>query len=592
MREFDIINNEFVMDSPFQAREAKNKVSWHNDHSLWIGSDFGDLSLTESGYPRLSKLWQRGEPLETAKIVFAGEPQDVSAMCFTTRDTHTEETYSFSLRTKTFYEKNTFFITNLKDYTTLVLRIPDTADFNGLFDRQLILKLNYDWTVSDHIYPAGSVVSVDFLALIHEDNLQVSSIFCPDSENKSVYASLTLTKNHLVLTTLKDVCCELWRYHRADNVWYSAKVNFHEHGVIAVTAARKHTDECFVTFHNLTTPATLYHYDVSTEVFTRMKQTPKKFEHENFITEQYFATHIENDQEIRVPYFVARHKDMVFDGSNPTWLYGYGGFKLTLYPSYIGGIKGKFWLEQGGVYVIAGIRGGGEYGPKWHQAAKRENRPKAFRDFIAVAEDLITRGISSPKYLGISGGSNGALLVNAVINMRPDLFNAVHSSLGILDMLAYHKLLAGASWKAEYGNPELPDDAKYLTTFSPPHNYCADNEYPQILFTTSQTDDRVHPYHSRISVKRLQDLGKTPLYFEIIDGGHGSGISNKQQAFSCALEYVYFLRKLHPAYNMTLRDTASLTTKPSTLSLFRPMEEAHLEADNIQQVTQNTSTIG
>jgi CHASE1-domain containing sensor protein/acetyl esterase/lipase len=245
----------------------------------------------------------------------------------------------------------------------------------------------------------------------------------------------------------------------------------------------------------------------------------------------------------KIPYFVVMREDAKRDGNTPTLLYGYGGFEIPMTPSYSGTI-GAGWLEWGGAFVLANLRGGGEFGPEWHKAAQREGHQRSFDDFIAVAEDLVKRGITTPRHLGIMGGSNGGLLVGATFVQRPDLFRAVVCQVPLLDMKRYSHLLAGASWMGEYGDPDKPEDWAFISKYSPYQNVRKDAKYPRVLFTTTTRDDRVHPGHARKMVAKMKAQGHDVLYFEDVEGGHGAGSTPAQQAYMWSLTYTFLRNEL------------------------------------------------
>jgi prolyl oligopeptidase len=300
------------------------------------------------------------------------------------------------------------------------------------------------------------------------------------------------------------------------------------------------SDDFFVNYTSFLEPSTLYTVNAKTLNPQKIKGMPQQFAADKFKTEQYFAT---SKDGTKVPYFAVMAKDLKLDGTNPTLLYGYGGFEVSLRPSYSATI-GKNWLEQGGVYVLSNIRGGGEYGPAWHQAALKQNRHKAYEDFEAIAEDLIARKITSSKHLGIQGGSNGGLLMGAAFTRRPDLYNAVVCQVPLLDMFRFNKLLAGASWMGEYGNPDIPEEWAYIKTYSPYHNLHKDVHYPKVFFTTSTRDDRVHPGHARKMVAKMKDMGIDVLYYENIEGGHAGAADNNQAAELNSMAFAYLLQQL------------------------------------------------
>jgi len=310
-------------------------------------------------------------------------------------------------------------------------------------------------------------------------------------------------------------------------------------GTVAVGAVdADDSDAVWMTVTDYLTPTTLALAEIGKQPEV-LKTMPAFFNAEGKVIEQHFAT---SKDGTRVPYFVVHAKDMKLDGSNPTLLYGYGGFEISLTPSYSGGM-GRAWLEKGGVYVVANIRGGGEYGPRWHQAALKQNRHKAYEDMAAVARDLVSRNITSPKHLGVQGGSNGGLLTGNMLTQYPELFGAVVVQVPLLDMKRYSHLLAGASWMAEYGNPDTAD-WEYIQTFSPYHLFDPAKTYPPVLFTTSTRDDRVHPGHARKMAAKMIDAGKDVTYYENIEGGHGGAANNAQAAHMSALAYAFLWERL------------------------------------------------
>ena len=311
-------------------------------------------------------------------------------------------------------------------------------------------------------------------------------------------------------------------------------------GTVSVSAANPHSSTVLVNYEDHITPDRLSEYDAGANALTLLKSLPPRFRSDELQVGQHMVKSADGEA---VPYFVIHRKGLKLNGSTPTILYGYGGFEISLKPSYSATI-GKLWLERGGAYAVANIRGGGEFGPRWHKAALKTNRQRAYDDFIAVAEDLARRGITSPRRLGISGGSNGGLLVGAIFTPRPDLLNAVVCRVPLLDMLRYTKLLAGASWAAEYGDPGDPKMREALLKYSPYQNVFPDRKYPRVFIETSTKDDRVHPGHARKMVARMREQGHPVLYFENTEGGHAAGANLKQHARRYALEYVYFSRQL------------------------------------------------
>ena len=347
------------------------------------------------------------------------------------------------------------------------------------------------------------------------------------------------TKDYLLISKLTNVQGELHRYWREDGGWRSTPIDVPPMGAVGIGNTSVHSNRFFFTFSSFTQPTTLYMADEDGSVSV-VKSLPDQFNTDGLVIQQHHATSADGTQ---VPYFVVHHEDAPMDGSNPTLQYGYGGFQISVTPTYLGAY-GKTWVENGGVYVLANIRGGGEFGPSWWKAALLENRQRAYDDFIAVSEDLIERGITSPEHLGVMGGSNGGLLVSTVMTQRPDLYNAVVINVPLVDMKRYHKLLAGASWMAEYGDPDDPDDWAFISKYSPYQNVRADTEYPKPFIFTTTKDDRVHPGHARKLAALMGSMGHDLYYFENVEGGHGSGVTPEQQAESLALTVAYLREQL------------------------------------------------
>jgi prolyl oligopeptidase len=338
---------------------------------------------------------------------------------------------------------------------------------------------------------------------------------------------------------LSNVRTELYKYRLQNDGWQKEKVKAPGLGTFHAVSPDEQSDQYFLNYEDFLTPSSLYYVSDEQERL-KAKSLPAFFESSKLEVKQFEAV---SKDGTRIPYFLVQSKGMKMDGSNPTLLYGYGGFESPALP-YYESILGAAWLERGGVYALANIRGGGEFGPKWHQSALKENRQRCFDDFIAVAEDLIKHNITSRRHLGIMGGSNGGLLVGAVFTQRPDLFNAVVCEVPLLDMKRYNKLLAGASWMAEYGNPDIPEEWAYIQKYSPYHNVSPDKKYPQVFFCTSTKDDRVHPGHARKMVAKMEDMGHKVYYYENTEGGHAAAVTNRQRAMKDALTYTYLWMQL------------------------------------------------
>jgi prolyl oligopeptidase len=535
VREFDLVTRQFVPGG-FTLPEAKSSVTWRDENSVFVGTDFGPGSMTSSGYPRLVKEWRRGTPLDSAVTVFEARQEDVWAYGW--RDLTPGFEREFVLRGITFYSNEMFL---RRDGGLIRLDKPDDANA-GVHREWLFLELRSDWTVAGVTYPAGALLATRFDAFLQgERSLHV--LFTP-GERKSL-VGYTATRHHLLLNELDNVRNRLYLLTWRDGQWQRTPLpGMPEFGTISADAVDPDSsDAYFLTVTDFITPTSLAYGVAGGPSPRRLKQLPAFFNATGLAITQHEALSLDGT---RVPYFQVAKADLALTGDAPTLLYGYGGFEVPLLPGYSAGV-GAAWLERGGVYVTANIRGGGEFGPRWHQAALKANRHKAYEDFIAVAEDLVRRRITSPDRLGIMGGSNGGLLMGNMLTRRPELFGAIVCQVPLLDMRRYHTLLAGASWMGEYGDPDDPAEWEFIRTFSPYHNVTAGVRYPPILFTTSTRDDRVHPGHARKMVARMLDQGHAVRYYENIEGGHAGAADNRQAAFMSALSYAFLWQQLGPA---------------------------------------------
>jgi len=523
-REFDAAAKAFVEDG-FFVPEAKARVGWKDENTLWIGTDFGEDSLTASGYPRFVREWKRGTTLDEATTIFEGSVDDVAVGAYSI---HTPEgRYDIVYKTPEFFRGSYFIILGQR---LVKLDIPEDASLQGFFKDQLLIALRSDWTVGNTTYPQDALLAIDLDAFLAGD--RAFELLFEPSERVSL-GGVTSTPNFLLMTTLDNVRGRLYRLTLGDEGWITEEVELPGMGTIAIGSTGDFDDSFFFTYTDFTTPSSLYlvRDDGAPE---QVKSSPAWFDTDGMSVVQYEAT---SSDGTKIPYFVFMPKGFEADGANPTVLYAYGGFEVSRKPRYSGS-RGFAWVERGGVYVLANIRGGGEFGPKWHQAAMKEKHQNNFDDFIAVAEDLIKRKITSSEHLGIMGGSQGGLLVGGSFVQRPELFKAVVCQVPLLDMKRYNKLLAGASWMAEYGNPDT-DDWEYIKTWSPYQNLDPKKDYPKVFFWTNTRDDRVHPAHARKMVAKMTDMDKPVYYYENTEGGHGSGANLNQRAYTDALPYAY-----------------------------------------------------
>jgi len=531
VREFELKTLKFVTNG-FYMPEAKSSVAWRNRDMLYVGTDFGPGSLTDSGYPRLVKEWKRGTPLSGAKLIFEGKKEDVSVNASVDHDHG--HTYEFIGRGVTFFTSEERV---RRGDRWVKIEKPDDAIVDT-FEDQLLLRLRSDWSVNGQTYPAGALLAAPFDKYL-EGKRTFQTLFAP-SERTSLAGS-SATKHFLLVNELDNVRNRLFVLQRRKGTWTRTPLDAPDFGSVGINGIDSdESDDYFMTVTDFLTPSSLYFGTVGRSDREKLKSLPTFFNAEGLEITQHEAT---SKDGTKIPYFQVGKKGLELSGGNPTLLYGYGGFEIPMLPNYSAAV-GSAWLERGGVYVLANIRGGGEFGPRWHEAARKQNRQRAYDDFISVAEDLIARKATSPKHLGIMGGSNGGLLMGVMLTERPDLFKAVVCQVPLLDMRRFNKLLAGASWMDEYGNPDKPEDWAYISKYSPYQNVAKEKEYSRVLFTTSTRDDRVHPGHARKMVARMKEQGHDVLYYENIEGGHGGAANNKQAAYMWALAYTFLLKEL------------------------------------------------
>ena len=531
VREFDPVAKAFVADG-FRLPEAKTQVAWRDRDHLYVGTDFGPGSLTDSGYARQAKLWRRGTPLTAATLVFEGRSTDVSASVYTTVEPGFRR--EFARRGTTFFTAEHFLGRDGK-----FERLDLPADVRlGTWREHLMVTLRKDWTVGGRTFPAGALLTLPWERFLAGER-DFAILFAPGP--REALAGYSTTRGHILINTLANVRSRiLVATPRPGGGWDRAPLPGVEFGNATASGEDDRSDAFWLQADDFLTPPSLFRGEIGGGAPELLRQLPAFFAAAPLQFTQHEAVSADGT---RIPYFQVARKDLAADGRNPTLLYGYGGFQISQTPNHRAGM-GAAWLEQGGVFVLANLRGGGEFGPGWHQAALKDRRQRAYDDFIAVAEDLVRRKVTSPRHLGIQGGSNGGLLVGAAMVQRPDLFRAVVCQVPLLDMRRYHRLLAGASWMAEYGDPDKADEWAYIARYSPYHNVRAGVTYPRLLLTTSTRDDRVHPGHARKMAARMLEQGHPVLYYENIEGGHGGAADNRQLARMQALAYAFLLREL------------------------------------------------
>lgn len=536
VREFNAKTGQFVGDG-FYMPESKGGGAWLSDDALVIGRDFGDNTLTESGYPMISKLWMRGTPMSQARELMRGEAADVGVWPGTFENASGGNEILVT-RATTFYDTQYFWIPQTSDRAFIPVRlpVPTKVELSGQFGDQILLRLQEDWKG----YTSGALVTFSASDFMTDGDIDTVHELITPTASQSI-GNFGVTKDGVLLSLYDNVAGSAHMFRFENNAWTSTKLDFPENGNVSIGSTNDKESIAFISSESFLQPSTLWMIDTASLQTTEAKMLPNWFNSENMVAEQYFATSTDGT---KVPYFVVHDKDVVLDGTNPTLLYGYGGFEISINPSYSSTI-GKAWLERGGVYVVGNIRGGGEYGPAWHQAGLKTKRQVVYDDFIAVAEDLIDRDITSPEHLGIHGRSNGGLLMGVMFTQRPDLFNAVTIGVPLLDMQRYDKLLAGASWVGEYGDPDdTGAEGQFIRDLSPYHNLKTETDYPEPYIYTSTKDDRVHPGHARKFAARLEDMGLPFYYYENIDGGHAGAANLKETAHSQALIYSYLWTKL------------------------------------------------
>jgi prolyl oligopeptidase len=535
VREFDAVAKTFVPNG-FRLPEGKQDVTWVDADTLLVARDWGPGTMTESGYAFVVKRLKRGAALDQAVELYRGTPEDVAVSTTALRDPEGRLKGVMITRAVSFFETEYFL---LDGDTPVRLPLPVKSSFQAFVDGQLVFTLEQPWTHGGDSFQTGALLSLD-LGQLKRDPAAARAVLIRQPGPRESIEQVSSTRGRLIVAVYENVRGGLYGYTHADGAWRATRYDLPENTSIGVVTAREEDDALFVSVTGFLQPTSLYQGDAVTGRFAKVKQLPPRFDASNAVVEQFEATSRDGT---KIPYFVTRPKDAKLDGSNPTLLYAYGGFQVSMTPAY-SAMNGKLWVERGGVYVLANIRGGGEFGPAWHQAGLKTNRQLVFDDFTAVARDLIARKVTSPRRLGIQGGSNGGLLMGAALTQTPELYNAAVVQVPLLDMLRYHKLLAGASWVGEYGDPDVPAEAAYIATYSPYQRLRGELKLPEPFIVTSTKDDRVHPGHARKFAAKLEQLGKPFLYYENIDGGHAAAANLQETAKRVALEYTYLTRKL------------------------------------------------
>ena len=534
VREFDLTTLGFIEDG-FTLPESQGGAEWLDEDTLLVSRDFGADTVTESFYPFTTRVWKRGTPLESAPEIFRGEKSDVSSGAYLLRDGNHTVHGRMAYRGLSFHERAYFFE---KDGAWLPLEIPNKANPYGIIDGQILFSTDVDWTRDGVTFPADSIVSADLEAWKADPNgVPMTLVWAPgERQTKSGAGS---TKSSLYVSLLDNVRGKVLKFDFEGGKWVSQQIALPENATVGIASTSDETDEIMFTSTDFLSPGTWY-YAADGVTLEAVKESPVRFDASGMDITQYEAT---SKDGTKIPYFVVKPKGMKLDGTAPTLMTGYGGFQVPRVPGYLG-TTGKLWMERGGVFVLGNMRGGGEFGPNWHQTAIRENKQRTWDDFIAIGEDLVARKITSPQHLGIQGGSQGGLLVGTAFTQRPDLFGAAIVQIPLFDMLRYHEIGRGASWIGEYGDPRIPEQRAWIEPYSPYQKLVAGVDYPSPFLWASTADDRTHPAHARKGAARLKALGQPYYYYEEMTGGHSGGVDNEQRAQLQALQFVYLLQRL------------------------------------------------
>jgi prolyl oligopeptidase len=536
VREYDLRERRFVAGG-FALPEGKQNATWEDADTILVARDWGPGTMTASGYPFVIKRLRRGQSLDQAQEVFRGTPQDVRTAPMVVRDNDGRVHGVGAFRGVDFFH-NQFVL--FRPGGNVILNIPQRASPAGIVDGRLLITLDEPWDAGPRLrFPTDSIVSYDLAEWVRDPNAARPSLVWAPGPRQTL-SGVATTHGKLLVSVLDNVRGRAFAMDYAGGAWRSTEIALPRNATIGVAAASDQDEQAMFSVTDYLTPTRLYHYDGASGSLEILKTSPARFDASHHVVEQLEATSRDGT---KIPYFLIRPREMRRDGSTPTLLYGYGGFQSSQVPNY-SGTMGRLWLEPGNAYVVANLRGGGEFGPEWHQTAQLANKQRTWDDYIAVAEDLIRRQITSPRRLGVVGGSQGGLLVGTAITQRPELFNAAIIQVPLFDMLRYHLIGAGASWIGEYGDPRIPEQRAWIAAYSPYQRLRAGVTYPMPFIETSTADDRVHPAHGRKAAARLAQLGAPYYYYENIEGGHAAAANLQETARRLALEYTYATRRL------------------------------------------------
>jgi prolyl oligopeptidase len=540
LREFDLAAGDFVTDG-FELPTSKQRYAWVDEDTLLVARNWGEGTMTASGYPFVVRELKRGQKLEEAREIFRGAPTDQSPSWPVTLVDGQGHKAILIIRGTTFFASDKFLVT---DRGVIELPLPRKSKIAGLVGGKLIIGINESWSPAGmNTIPAGSIVAADLEALETATALSPQLVFAPGPREfvpTGLDFNVSVTRSAVIAPVYDNVRGRGYIFTPNGSNWTASRLRLPENASVGVVSANPHSDDAFVSVTGFLDPTTLWEIDAALATATQVKALSPKFDSSQLVVEQFEAT---SKDGTKIPYFVVHPKNLPLDGSTPTILTAYGGFNTSLTPDYRGEL-GKLWLERGGALVVANIRGGGEFGPAWHEAGLKTNRQRIYDDFAAVGEDLFRRKITTPRRLGISGRSNGGLLVAVEMIQRPELWNAVAISVPLLDMLRYEQIGAGASWVDEYGSVSIPEERAFLASISPYANLKTSVAYPEPFIYTTTSDDRVGPSHARKFAARMKEYGLPYLFYEDTSGGHSSDANLKQVAEGEALKAIYFTRKL------------------------------------------------
>jgi prolyl oligopeptidase len=534
LREFDLATKAFVAGG-FDLPHSKQNADFLDDDTLIVTRDWGPGSMTASGYGFVVKTLRRGQALDQAHEVFRGTPSDVAVNAQVLRDAQGEKAVLID-RAVSFFESEYFLMT---PGGLVRLPLPPKSSVEGLIDGRLIVSLKQDWTpAGGAALPQGALIALSSKALERGEAGPVELLIAPGPRQS--IEQVAVTASRVTVALYDNVRGRLITFARQGRTWRRGDLPVAANASVTIAAAGEMDDGLYFEVESFLEPTRLWQADAAGGDARAIKALPARFDASRDAVDQYVVASRDGTA---IPYFVVHPKAMKLDGSNPTLLYAYGGFQVSMLPSYSAAI-GKLWLENGGVYVLANIRGGGEFGPAWHEAGLKTDRQRIYDDFAAVARDLIARKITSPRRLGIEGGSNGGLLMGVEFEQHPELWRAVVIQVPLLDMMRFEEIGAGASWVGEYGSVANPKERAFLASISPYQNLKSGVAYPEPFFVTSTKDDRVTPSHARKMAARMQAMGLPFLYFENTNGGHAAAANLQERAERVALEFTYLTRKL------------------------------------------------